>query len=383
MKYSLLLCGILLHLTLISSDVVGKTKYRERTYDPTLDESSEDEVAVKSCGVQKECVPLHLCNANGTIITDGRAIIDLRTASFWNNHGCLWTETCCANGEKILKPAEEYVSRGCGYRNPNGIQLTLNNTNDNEAQFGEFPWMVSIEERVCENGQCSFRAQGGGSLLAPNVVLTTAHKIINIQEGNLRVRAGEWDKLTTDESHHHQDRLVAKMIVHPSFNYAVGFYDAALLILQTPFKLSPHIDTICLPDKSDEFDCRRCIVTGWGKKTMSDPHYPNLMKRVDLPYIPRFKCQKLLRRTRLGRYYQLHSSFVCAGGEKDRDACLGDGGAPLACPSTSSEPNRYVVAGIVSWGLECGYENVPGVYANVQLLLPWINQQLQLYQVPK
>ncbi|KAH8263316.1 hypothetical protein KR044_007332 [Drosophila immigrans] len=240
--------------------------------------------------------------------------------------------------------------------------------------------MISISEQICKNGVCTLKAQGGGSLLAPNVVLTTGHKIMNSSTDNLRVRAGEWDNLSTAEPYAHQDRQVARMILHPRFNRQVGFYDAALLILKTPFKLSPHIDTICLPAATDNFAHSRCIVTGWGRKTIDDPNYPNLLKKIELPYIERAKCQQQLRRTRLGRYFQLHSSFTCAGGEKDRDACLGDGGSPLVCPSKQGDPHHFVLAGIVSWGLECGQENVPGVYANVQALRPWIDQQLELIQ---
>ncbi|KAH8377406.1 hypothetical protein KR093_005354, partial [Drosophila rubida] len=280
---------------------------------------------------------------------------------------------------QIAKPDEEYVSRGCGYSNPKGLQLTLQNNVQHEAQFGEFPWMISITETTCNS--CNSKPQGGGSLLAPNVVLTTAHKIANVSVEHLRVRAGEWDQLSTAEPLEHQDRLVAKKILHPSFNSVSGAYDAALLILKTPFELSPHIDTICLPARAENLAPSRCIVTGWGKKTMNDPDYPNFLKKIDLPYVDRARCTQMMRNTILGRYFQLHSSFICAGGEKDKDSCMGDGGSPLVCPSSNGGPDRYVVTGIVSWGLDCGRENVPGVYASVKVLRPWIDQQLALHSI--
>ncbi|KAM8716517.1 hypothetical protein ACLKA7_003399 [Drosophila subpalustris] len=297
------------------------------------------------------------------------------------NHECNWQEKCCSNGQKSKwNPSENYVSRGCGYSNPKGLAVTLENTVKGESQFGEFPWMISVWETQCKNYKCSDTVQGGGSLLAPNVVLTTAHKILDISAENLMVRAGEWDTLTTAEPLPHKDREVAEKIVHPNFDKDTGFNDVALLILKKPFKLAPNIDTICLPGKFDNFSQRRCFVMGWGKKQTDDPDYPHLLKKIDVPFVDRARCQAQLRRTRLSRYFELHSSFVCAGGEKDKDACLGDGGSPLVCPSPA-DPNRFVVAGIVSWGLECGCENVPGVYANVQMLRPWIEGQLQGYHV--
>lgn len=51
----------------------------------------------------------------------------------------------------------------------------------------------------------------------------------------------------------------------------------------------------------------------------------------------RTDCQNRLRTTRLGTYFQLHSSFVCAGGEANRDTCRGDGGGPLVCPTATGQ----------------------------------------------
>merc|ERR1712151_1367276 len=51
--------------------------------------------------------------------------------------------------------------------------------------------------------------------------------------------------------------------------------------------------------------------------------------------------QDKLRSTRLGQKYKLHDSFICAGG------------SPLVCPS-KYDPNTYVQAGMVAWGIGCG-----------------------------
>lgn len=52
------------------------------------------------------------------------------------------------------------------------------------------------------------------------------------------------------------------------------------------------------------------------------------MKTVDVPLIDNDSCQKLMRATRLGKFFVLDSSFLCAGGEAAKDACVGDGGSP-------------------------------------------------------
>ncbi len=92
--------------------------------------------------------------------------------------------------------------------------------------------------------------------------------------------------------------------------------------------------------------------------------------------------------------FRLHQSFVCAGGEAGNDACRGDGGSPLVCP-LKGDPDRivqvgiffkkikaekremkglfYEKAGIVAWGLGCGEEGLPGVYADVAGAACWID----------
>lgn len=53
----------------------------------------------------------------------------------------------------------------------------------------------------------------------------------------------------------------------------------------------------------------------------------------------------------------------------------GDGGSPLVCP-LRQDPTRYAQAGIVAWGIGCGEDGTPGVYANVALFRNWIDEQL-------
>lgn len=56
----------------------------------------------------------------------------------------------------------------------------------------------------------------GGSLIAPNVVLTLAHCVADA--GALSIRAGEWDIYSMLELYPFQDRDVASVELHQDFN---------------------------------------------------------------------------------------------------------------------------------------------------------------------
>merc|ERR1712146_546709 len=97
------------------------------------------------------------------------------------------------------------------------------------------------------------------------------------------------------------------------------------------------------------------------------------MGEIDLPVVSNGFCQDKLRSTRLGQKFKLHDSFLCAGGIAGKDTCKGDGGSPLVCPS-KYDPNTYIQAGIVAWGIGCGENGTPGVYADVSKATCWIDQ---------
>ena len=322
-----------------------------------------------------ECVPYYQCH-NGSIITDGEGLIDIR-----NGFGTLTPEgskcpglldVCCKDPEYVESAPQkpEYVAK-CGRHNVGGLNVKIEGFKESESQFGEWPHMCAVLQRKSSG----LVYECGGSLISPGVILTAGHCVDKLwrERAELVVRCGEWNTQNETEPLPHQDRSVEHVITHPEYNSRNLHQDYALLFTREEFSLAPHIDTVCLPAPGEVFTGETCTATGWGKDKFGDSgQYQVVLKEVELAVVNKQECQDKLRETKLGRRFRLHDSFLCAGGEEGKDTCKGDGGSPLVCPS-KYDPDTFVQAGIVAWGIGCGEDGTPGVYAAVSEAVCWID----------
>lgn len=93
-----------------------------------------------------ECVAYYQC-ANGSIITDGEGLLDIRLGQEDNaqneKHPCPGLfETCCIlrspPGQVTIPDTIHHeINVGCGIRNMDGVGFRITGDKDNEAQFGK------------------------------------------------------------------------------------------------------------------------------------------------------------------------------------------------------------------------------------------------------
>merc|ERR1712168_1128921 len=268
-------------------------------------------------------------------------------------HTIPWTQGCS-------RETTTFSNKQCGTRSYNSPATGLAH---GEASPGEFPWTcLLLNQNNDFIGSCAIIPNdfSNDNNRGTRKVITAAHKLKNIKERDLlKVRVGEYDAsgFNDPERFQHEEYTVTRLLKHPQFNAGRLDNDIALLYVDRDIDLNnPYVNTACLPSCDNQFDYQfrngtgvRCWVAGWGKDG-KDGNFQIIQNKVDVPLMSSFECQSRMKQALgrdAGRNFQLSESEICAGGEEGKDACDGDGGAPLVC---LSKDNRWNVVGLVTWG---------------------------------
>ena len=201
----------------------------------------------------------------------------------------------------------------------------------------------------------------GGTLVAPNKVLTAAHCTDGTAPADIKVVAGRTN-LTTDEG---TVANVTEVWIHPEWDSAVLKNDASVLTLDTELTQAPL--ALASPEDADLYAAGAdSTVFGWG--VTDDGNASDVLRKVTVPVTADDAC---------GQSYPDSfdaASMVCAGlAEGGKDSCQGDSGGPLE--GVAADGTRKLI-GIVSWGEGCAEPNKYGVYGRVSAFYDVLQEQI-------
>jgi len=200
----------------------------------------------------------------------------------------------------------------------------------------------------------------GGVLIHKRYVLTAAHCVQNNSVNKVYINAyAPWE--TDNGGYPFQMKGVSNTYIHRDYNERTISNDFAVL------KLVSRVDNVFIPVKLPRAgrtyaSGERFTVMGFGKVS-DDILHAETLQVATVNYVPNDLCPL--------SQVKGQDSMLCALGNKT-DSCNGDSGGPLI-----SETNGCTeLVGLVSWGIGCAVEGVPGVYSRVQSGLPWIYETI-------
>ncbi|XP_040337958.1 transmembrane protease serine 11E isoform X2 [Herpailurus yagouaroundi] len=258
--------------------------------------------------------------------------------------------------KKINKTeTDNFLNSCCGTRRNKTSRQSLRIVGGTPVEEGEWPWQASL--------QWDGMHRCGATLINSTWLVSAAHCFRTYKDPT-RWTASFGVTIKTPK----MKQGLRRIFVHEKYKYPSHDYDISVAELSSPVPYTNAVHRICLPDASHEFQPGdEMFVTGFGALE-NDGSGQNHLRQVQVDLIDTKTCNE-------PRSYNgaITPRMLCAGSLKGkRDACQGDSGGPLVSPDAR---DIWYLAGIVSWGDECGQPNKPGVYTRVTAFRDWIHSK--------
>jgi secreted trypsin-like serine protease len=253
---------------------------------------------------------------------------------------------------RVLKAAQKAAT-------PRTAKATPFIIGGSETTISSAPWMVQLAYYDDATGDGYFC---GGTLVAPNKVLTAAHCVAGLDwTRNGAVLAGASDLY---DSANGTVAGVWRQWNHPKYNAAAIQNDVAVLTLDRPLDI-PTLRLAASNDDALYTAGRDSVVYGWGLTSGADGADLSVkLKTAQLPLVADATCDSAMQSV-LGEDDFAEGSMLCAG----TPATGGDAGTTTPCNGDSGGPlvSGGKIIGIVSWGVQgCTAQGAYPVFTKVK-----------------
>ena len=217
---------------------------------------------------------------------------------------------------------------------------------------------------VVTAAHCIVSQVSTSELMFVNWLMTSGPHFNIISQGSLEIRLGEHRRSVTSDSIITKDFSVDYILKHPSYGSPQQHSnDIAMVRLAEEADLSVYTPA-CLPDSNEDFTGQMALLTGWGATSEGGAVADILQELDNLPIVSDDSCSSSIDSFPDYDFSgSVTSDMLCAGGEEGKDWCIGDSGGPLVVEDNSTSQKTLV--GVVSWGIGCAREGLPGIYAEV------------------
>jgi trypsin len=246
----------------------------------------------------------------------------------------------------------------------------------NATTIAEWPWQVAITQNPAIYAGNGFQRQFcGGSLVAPNIVITAAHCTFEVfgssgfdDPSNFASITG---RTTLSNSGQGQEIAWSDYFVltdasgRPLYNPSTSEWDVVFAQLASPSPSSNSTPIMIAGADEAAFWApgdENAFATGWGT-TLSGGIGPfgkqDTLRAVQIDVIADTTCGSA---TSYGTGFR-RQTMVCAGEiAGGQDTCQGDSGGPLVVPIGGG---AFRLVGDTSFGNGCALPNFPGVYGRL------------------
>ena len=201
----------------------------------------------------------------------------------------------------------------------------------------------------------------------------TASNFIPLSARHIKVELGAFKRGSSDHRPVLHD--VSQIVIHKDFDPKTLSANIALVRLAKPVKITSEISPICIPTRMEVIHLLRPgnstdgVVVGWGKDP--DHRVKNALHEAVVSIEHRSQCKWAKMD------FDAHN-MICAGYKEQQDTtCIGDSGSPLMFSVANRGSTKWVLGGVMSWGLNvfpdgCHSDYRYTGYTSVGRHLKWI-----------